>query len=146
LNFHEFTHSQTLSEKVQEFKRILRVKERTSFKSVSIEPGNDIVCRYNLILTIANQIVLTGTNVRGDSTPWKVTGSKRVISFVAWLWEIDTDMCGNILQRIDCSQSEKQILPAIYKGSGNSMPWIHSDFKPKLFLQGFQYLKCLNEL
>lgn len=44
LSFHEFTHSQTLSKKVQEFKRIPRVKGRTSFKSVPIEPGNDIVC------------------------------------------------------------------------------------------------------
>lgn len=43
LNSHEFTHSQTLSKKVQEFKGTQRVKERTSFKSVPIEPGNDIV-------------------------------------------------------------------------------------------------------
>lgn len=59
--------------------------------------------RYNLILTITNQIALTDTNVQGDSEPWKVTGSKGVISIVALLWEIVTDMCGNILQRIDFS-------------------------------------------
>lgn len=44
LKLHEFTHSQTVSKKVQEFTRTQRVKERTSFKSVPIEPGNVIVC------------------------------------------------------------------------------------------------------
>lgn len=57
--------------------------------------------RYNLILTIANQIVQTRTSLGGNSAPSKVTGSKRVTSFVAPFWEIDTDMCGNIPQRID---------------------------------------------
>ena len=85
---------------------------------------------------MANQIVLTGPSVRGNSAPWKVTGSKEVTSFVALLWEIDTDMCGNILRRIEIiphpPKSDKQILPAIYKGSQDSMLQIHSGFKPKV--------------
>ena len=84
---------------------------------------------------MANQIVLTGPSVRGNSAPWKVTGSIEVTSFVALLWEIDTDMCGNILRRIEIRpppQSDKQILPAIYKGSQDSMLQIHSCFKPKV--------------